>query len=159
MKRYISLLLLFSLLFLSSCSKKDRSAEELFFSLSEKLPPLSAGALYLSGRSAGDDHYMPPSLFAAVFDKDALSYIEEFAIYLSSFALPCEIAIFKCYSPSDCKKAERMCMRRLDSLKRYFAQTEHERIFDRPFLKSSGKTVIFVISPYTEELSDVFRSF
>lgn len=157
MKKYICLLLLFSLVLLPSCSAKDPSAMEIFSSITEKLPSLPRGSLYISGRAAGDEHYMSPALFSAVFDKKLLSYVEEYVIYLSSFSLPCEIAVFKCYSSFDRKVVERACMRRLDHLRSYFGSTEHQSTLSSPIIESSGRTVIFIISPHAEDLSGIVK--
>ena len=146
MKRSVCLLLLLSLLLLPSCSRNERSAEDVFSAISEKLPTLSFGKLYLSGRTAGDATFMSPALFESLFGVDAPPLVEEYAIYLSSFALPCEVAVFKCFSPSDTSRIERACLSRLDLLRRNFKGTEQESAIDSAYLTKKGRFVVFIVS-------------
>ena len=152
MKRYICILLLLSLLLLPSCARNERSAEDIFFDVCEKLPPLSFGKLYLSDRSAGDAAFMSPALFESLFGADVSPLVEEYAIYLSSFAFPCEVAIFKCFSPSETSLVERACLSRLDLLRRYFKDTEHASTVDSAYVMKKGLFVIFIVSAGACEL-------
>ena len=162
MKKYICFLLIISFLFLASCSAKSASASEIFYTVYEKLSPVSYGEIYFSNQDKGTKHYMSSALFSTVYGDGVplaeADLIEEYAIYLSSFALPCEIAVFKCYSPSDTPKIEQMCIRRLDFLKKHFKNTEYENILDTASVISSGKYVIMIISDTSESLSEISKS-
>ena len=162
MKKYICFLLIILCLFTVSCSSKNASASEIFYTIYEKLSPVSYGEIYLSNQEKGTKHYMSPALFATVYgDGTSLAeadLIEGYAVYLSSFTLPCEIAVFKCYSPSDTPKIEQMCIRRLDFLKKHFKNTEYENILSSASVISNGKYVIMIISDASEDLSEISRS-
>lgn len=154
-KKFISFFLIISLLSLSSCAKDKISAEELLSSLEKEIPSLSYGAVYLSGADEGTRQYMSYALFSVLYGDGSealLHLIEEYAIYLSSFLVPSELAVFKCYSPSDAPKIEKMCLLRLSFLKKHFKGSEYASVVDSASIVRSGRFVIMAIAP---DLPDV----
>lgn len=157
-KKFISFFLIISLLSLSSCAKESLSAEELLSALKKELPSLSYGTLYLSDADEGTEHYMSSALFSVIYgdgSEPPLHLIEEYAIYLSSFLVPCELAVFKCYSSSDAPKIEKMCLLRISFLKKHFKGSEYEAALDAAAIVRSGRFVIFAISPSSTDLHPI----
>ena len=146
LKKLISLLLIpFLLLALSSCSQKDASAEELFDVIYFSLSPAPDGILYLSHSDEGTRHYMSSALFSTVYGAIEENVIEEYAIYHTSFAIPFEIAVFKCYSPSDVDRVEALCLARLDLLLRHYKGTSYESAIRSASILHKGRFVAMLI--------------
>ena len=157
MKNFVWFLLaIFFVLSLVACSKDDVTAEEVLERICDELSPTPAGELYLSTSIEGEKHFMSSTLFSTVYGdgKSApdTKIIEEYAIYLSSFSYPFEIAVFKCFSPSDTDKIERLCISRLGVLQRHFSTTEHGTIIDNALVIKDGRFVVMVICDTADDL-------
>ena len=106
-------------LFAVSCAEKSDTAEELLGGIMDELGNLPRGKIYYTGAEEGSDSYLSADMIDSLYGEDgahALGYIKNVAVYLSSFAEPCEISVFVCYSSSDALKIERMCRERADVL-------------------------------------------
>lgn len=160
MKKSIYLIILIFSLFLISCSQKDLSAENV---LKHTYPDLnlSSGHLYLSNSTEGSENYMSPALFSVMYSKNQTDgvpkTVEEYAIFVSSFELPFEIAVFRCYSPSSCDEIEKLCLSRLDALKKFYKNSEYSQILNDAFVMRDGKFVIAVISQDQKSISDSLK--
>lgn len=157
MKKISCVLLIILLVSFSACKKAEPSTEELLSSITNEMPSLSYGTIYLSTADEGTRHYMSSALFSVLYGDGSeapRSLIEEFAIYLSSFQLPCEVAVFKCYSPSDTERIEKMCLMRLSSLKKHFKATPHESVAEQATIIKKGSFVIMALS---KDLPDLER--
>ena len=163
MKKFICFLSAFLCVFiLVSCSQKNTSTREIFDRIYEALSPVPDGEIYFSKSDEGTRHYMSSALFSTIYENgtfiDGSDIIEEYTVYLSSFALPFEIAVFKCYSPSDTVKIEQMCIGRLDFLRKHFKNTEHENAIDKASVISDGKYVIMIICQSDADLFEISKS-
>lgn len=122
--RSISAVILVSLILLASCTSSASTAEEIFADVFEKCDSegdIPDGVLYLSGSSEGKDSYLSESMVGVLYGSSAWEEIfplaEDYAIYLSSFAVPFELAVFRCYSKSDTDTVGAMCLARGDGIK------------------------------------------
>ena len=156
MKRIFCFLLALFCALLASCSKKDATVEAVLERIYDELSPVPAGELYLSTSAAGTRHFISPALFCSLYgdgkEVSCAGAIEEYALYLSSFSAPFEIAVFKCYSPSDTEKVERMCVLRLDALRRYFSTAEHKKIIDSAVVIRDGRFVVMALGDTEDDL-------
>lgn len=140
-------------LFSVSCGEKQIHAETLLEELREVSGEMPEGSLYLSGAEEGSDTYFSPSLRNAMYGEDAeelFSLLEEYAVYLSSFASPCEIAVFRSASVSDAERITAMCMGRADTVRVLLRQTEFRDMTDSIRVICQGKYVIMGLIPEPE---------
>lgn len=156
MKRMSCIAITIILLLFTSCSNKSLSAEEI---LSDVCPDLnlSAGHLYLSNSEEGSEHYMSPALFSVIFGKEIPEAVKEYAVFVSSFDVPFEIAVFKCYSSSSCDEVERLCLSRLDDLKRFYKDSEHSYILNDAFVIHDGNFAIMVVSESEKDICSALK--
>ncbi|MBQ7383952.1 MAG: hypothetical protein IJV72_04085 [Clostridia bacterium] len=113
------LALIFSVCLLNACSRHNRGAEDILYEICASLS-LPAGQTYLAHTEEGGEHYLSSdtaqSLYGAESVENTFPLIEDYAIYISSFAEPCEIAVFSCYSRSDTDTVSAMCLARADEI-------------------------------------------
>lgn len=80
-----------------------------------------AGALYRSGAERGQEDYLSASDFDLLYGEGSAEeygpLVREYSLYLSSFAEPFEVAVFRCYEKSDADRVGGMLLRRSDRLK------------------------------------------
>ena len=141
---FITLLTLV-LLILPSC-KDTRSAEDILFGITKDISTLPHGNVYLKSAEEGGAAYLSPAMISALYGEGAALYeftfVEDFAVYVSSFARPCEVAVYKCYSASDTDLIASMCLSRIDNLKVVLSGTSFSDIVSSATVRISGKFVI-----------------
>ena len=130
---------------LSSCTER-RSAEDILFDITKDLTDLPDGKVYLSGAAEGSEGFLIPSVINALYyegaAKNEFSLIEEYAIYVSDFAKPCEVAVYKCFSRSDTGRIAAMCLRRIENLCVILKGTSFFEITQRAKVDVKGRCVI-----------------
>ncbi len=139
---------------LVSCSAAHMDTAEVLDALMESCASLPEGVIYKNTAQEGDRGYMSPSLAEALYGKRAEEYfplLEEYSIYLSSFASPYEIAVLRCYSASDAKRIERMCRERADLVSVALRQTEFYSLCGNIRIVREGDTVIFLMTDSPEK--------
>lgn len=132
---------------LLSCKSRTRSAEQVLEEISLSLS-LPAGELYFSGAEETSPSYLSPELAKTLYGKDSERYLaltEEYAIYLSGFAKPYEIAVFKCYSASDTDALAEMCLSRAELLSVLLRDTDAQSFVGNARIFSKGKYTVMVI--------------
>ena len=85
-------------------------------------------------------------MLRSMYGEDAESVfatLSDYAIYMSSFAEPYEIAVLLCYSNTDAIRAERMCRERADILAVAFRRTEYHELYKNIRVNRKGKRVTF----------------
>ena len=144
----ILILILFILLLpslFSSC-KDNRRAEDILFNITKDIDDLPDGNVYLKSADEGSESFLSPMIISALYGEGAISYefslIEDFAVYLSSFKSPCEVAVYKCYSASDTDLIASMCLSRIENLKIILAETSFSERLSNATIDISGKFVI-----------------
>ena len=139
---------------LSSCSASERSAEEILFALCDEAGTLPAGEIYRMGAEEGSEGYLPPSLRDVLYGEEAAELfclMEDYALYLSSFAAPREIAVFRLRSASDAERVAAMCLRRADTLQVLLHSTAFWELTDSVRVICKGKTVIMGLTDQPDE--------
>ena len=144
----IFILILFILLLpslFSSC-KDNRRAEDILFNITKEIDDLPDGNVYLKSADEGSESFLSPMIISALYGEGAILYefslIEDFAVYLSSFKSPCEVAVYKCYSASDTDIIASMCLSRIENLKIILAETSFSERLSNATIDISGKFVI-----------------
>ena len=129
-----------------ACAREDRSCEDLLAELCRD-KELAAGELYLYGRSEGEAGYLSPATAAALYGEraqDILSLCEDYAIYLASHGAPCEAAVFKCYSASDCDRVASALLERIDEIKIALKGTSLSIAYDGASVSIKGRYVLLL---------------
>lgn len=163
MKKYLCLLLCL-LLCLSalSCSKKKDTAEDILGGIMSELKDLPKGKIYLAGAEQGDEENLSEETAESLYGESAVQYLSltrDYAIYLSSFAEPCEISIFICYSSSDALKIERMCRERADALLVALRESELcDTLLDATVIRK-GRTVAFAMTEKPSQTQRIIKKF
>lgn len=133
------------LLFGTSCAPRRVSAAELLTELQSELQELPEGKVYLCAAEEGSDGFFSPALREVMYGEgteEIFSLIEDYAIYLSSFATPCEIAVFCLRSASDAAEVVAMCLARADALRVLLRETGASDMKDSIRIVSKGKIVL-----------------
>lgn len=149
MKLFRFILLLFLVLSLVSCSTDDRSTDDILDEMVSVLPSLPSGTVYRSSAQEGDEDFMSGSLAKAMYGEGAdkmFSTVEEYSVYLSSFAEPYEIAVFKCYSRTDAHGVLAMCLTRRDILQISLRGSAFYELCDDIRIISRGRYVIMCLT-------------
>ena len=145
--KFASILLL---LFLLPSCKDTKSAEDVLFNITKDFDDLPDGSVYLSSAEEGSQKFLSVSMINSLYHDDASKYefslIEEYAIYISNFAKPCEIAVYKCYSSSDTDLIATMCLRRIEKLRAMLAGTSFCEIIDSADVEVKGHFVIVTMT-------------
>lgn len=104
------------------CSRSKADVREVLAAMCDSQPTLPAGQIYLSTAAPDEDTYADEELLAVLFGDGALpielSSVNAYALRLSSFATPCELAVFLCISPQDARAVAEMCLRRTETVRR-----------------------------------------
>ena len=133
------------LLLLTSCGEK-RSAEDVLFDVTKDFDDLPDGNVYLSSAKEGSQNFLSVTIINSLYHEGAAEYefslVEEYAIYISEFAKPCEIAVYKCYSASDTDLIASMCLRRIEKLCVMLSETSFSYIPQNADIDVKGHFVI-----------------
>ena len=70
--------------------------------------------------------------------------LEDYAIYLSSFSVPYEVAVFRCRSTSDTDTIAAMCLGRIDAMRVLLHDTEYAKVLEKARVTQNGRFVIMV---------------
>jgi len=146
MKLFCFILSMVICLGMISCQMKEEKAEEMLGDILSEVGGLPTGVVYRPQAEEGDEGYLSRSLTEALYGEDSeicFALIEDYAIYLSSFAAPYEIAVFKSYSKSDALRIEQMCRQRADIVSVALRETEFFSLSGNIRIIRSGATVVF----------------
>ncbi len=143
-------------LFLSSCGREEKSAEEILGTLCEVAGELPDGEIYRLSAEEGEDGYLSAELFGSLYGEDgkelfSSGILEDCAIYLSSFEAPYEIAVFRAYSRSDADSVAALCLTRADELQVALHRTEWESLASSAHVVVRGRWVVFLVTDNQEE--------
>ena len=156
------MLCLCMLSFTASCAKKNNTAEELLGGIMNDIGDLPNGKVYLTSAEEGEGGYLSPELADSLYGEGAqnkLALVKDYAIYISSFAAPCEIAVFICYSSSDAIKIEQMCRQRADVLLVAHRETDLCDLNLRPTVVRKGRTVAFAMTDNAPRTERIIKKF
>ena len=121
MKRLGSLFLSALLLLWGCGMREDKGAAATVSELLTLCGEYPAGVLYQKGAEEGEESYLSSERFDLLFGEGSaevyLPLVEDYALYLSSFATPFEVAFFRCYTRSDATRLGTMLLARSDALK------------------------------------------
>ena len=157
MKLFRFVILLLLVVSLCSCSLRDRGTDEILSELMSEIEGLPSGAIYVSGAEEGSDGYLSPFMAEALYGEDAsecFALVEDYSIYLSAYATPYEIAVFRCYSSTDAARVERLCRDRADIVSVALRSTEFYGLCQNIRIVKRGHTVVFAM---TDEPENVLR--
>lgn len=133
-----------------ACQRREVGASERLRELMESAQTLPAGTVYHKNAEEGSEAYLSPSLVAAMYGEDAndtyFPLIADYAVYLSSFAEPYEIAVFCCYSATDAEEIAKMCLARLDILRVALANTAYRELVSSAEVCIERRTVILYVA-------------
>ena len=142
---FLVTVLLFSLI---SCHASAQTAGVLL-AMVDSQSDLPAGQIYRKGASVGDEGYADEELLAVLYGDGLLppefDVINDFAIRLSSFAEPYELAVFYCVSERDAYDVARMCLKRTQHLAVSCRETEFADMVDTAQVSIRGKYVLIAI--------------
>ncbi len=134
------------ILCVSSCGERE-SAEDILYRICAD-SELPSGETYLRGAEEGSAGYLDASVIKSLYGEDgeaAFLLLEDYAIYLSSFAAPCEVAVLVCYSASDTECVAELCLERIETLKVILRDTEFFDVMQRASVTIKGRTVVMKI--------------
>lgn len=151
--RSFFLLLLCPLLLLSSCTQNEAMPQEVLGALLETAKDVPSGQIYHSEAEEGSESYCSPELLTSLYGEEAterFETVEAYAIYLSSFTTPCELAVFRCYSASDANRIEALCLLRAEELRVALRNTPYEAVAQELRVILKGKWVFFLFCQGSE---------
>ena len=145
-----------------SCTQKKATAEEILGGIMSELKDLPKGKIYHSGAVEGSEEFLSADIAESLYGKTAkskLSLVKDFAIYVSSFASPCEIGVFICYSSSDALKIERMCRERADVLLVALRESDLCSLDLNAALVRKGRKVVFAMTDGSSRTEKIIKRF
>ena len=154
----ISLLLCLSLF---SCSRTEKDTGEILASLMEDCGPFPAGVIYTPSAEEGEEGYLSPALMEALWGEDAeegFSMLQDYSIYLSSFAAPYEISVFSCFSATDAMRIEELCRARADIVSVALRHTEYYGLCQSIRICRKGRNVIFLMTDHPDKAEKSAKS-
>ncbi len=157
MKPFVCVIIALSLFLLPSCFKKDEDTSSILLSLMDKCDALPNGQIFEMGAEEGEAKYLSSSMIESMYGEgatDVFLLVEDYAIYISSFAAPYEIAVFRCYSSSDAIKVETMCRGRADILSVAFRGSEYHDLYKNIRVLRDQDSVVFLM---VDNSDDVYR--
>lgn len=147
MKNAFLLFVCFALFLCStSCVQRDSAADILYRVCAEY--ELPSGETYIKSAEEGSAGYLDESMIQTLYGKDGIDVfplLEDYAIYISSFAEPYEVAVFICYSASDTDSIAELCLERMEVLKVILRDTEYFEIIEKGSVGIKGRCVIMKI--------------
>lgn len=149
MKLFRFLVMIALCLSLVSCASRAHSTDMILGRLMEECGELPSGKIYRGGRESVSEGSLPPELMCALYGEDAKESflsVSEYSIYLSSFASPYEIAVFRCYSSTDAIDIERLCRARGDIVSVALRQTDYYELCDNILIVREGRCVVFAMT-------------
>ena len=150
-KHLLPLLLALAMLLPLPACRQDPSPQTVLDTMSATQPPLPAGQCYLDTASPGEKTYAEAELIAALYGNGATppewDSVLAFAIRPSSFATPCELAVFRCVSAREAEDVARMCLRRVEILRRTCRDTPYESIAAQATVSIRGSYVLMAVCP------------
>lgn len=141
----------------SSCARTERTCEVLLGELMGMARELPAGQLYYARAEEGSAEYPSAALLEALYGEESIALfdaLEDYALYLSSFAVPCEIAVIRAYSSDDANSIAAMGLQRIESLRLALRGTDFCESEDSAFVICHGKYVVIMIAEHAEALRD-----
>ena len=170
MKKIFIIIILALMICFSSCGNNNQSSYSVLMSLLSAIPSdgstsLPSGRIYYYyAEGENTNIYESPEskanilecpLATSLFGKSGCSQTEypvEFglikncAVWISSsLEFPCEISVFKVKSIKDTSSICKMLIRRLDTLKKFFRETEYYDMLERVSVSVSGDIIILAI--------------
>lgn len=149
MKLFRFFAVLFLCLCFSSCGTEKRETGEILGALMDECSELPRGVIYTPHASEGEEGYMSAALAEALWGEDAhecFALLSDYSVYLSSFATPYEIGVFRCYSSTDAIRIEQLCRARADIVSVAVRQTEYHALCSNIRIVREGDTVIFMMT-------------
>ena len=134
------------MILLSSCSPHIDSCRDALKTLCSSAS-LPSGELYFSDAAEGEEGYLSDELALTLYGesaKDLLALCEDYAIFLSERPIPCEAAVFKCHSASDCDTLSEALLSRIEEVRALLRDTELAGEYDKATVKVKGKYVFMV---------------
>lgn len=144
----IPILLSLSIL-LVGCAHGKKSPDEMLGVLMQSAGELPTGVIYRSESEEGSQGYPPSALLRAMYGESGEALIRacDFAIYLSSFAKPYEIAVLTAPSADHARKIYALCLSRADDLRVALSETDFVSLAAEIRVHRSGRTVIMGVTP------------
>ena len=139
---------------LCSCSVREKGTAEILSELMSELDGLPSGVVYDADAEEGEDGYLSPFMAEALYGEDAsecFALAEDYSIYLSAYATPYEIAVFRCYSSTDATRIEQLCRDRADIVSVALRSTEFYRLCQSIRIIKRGHTVVFAMTDEPEK--------
>ncbi|MBQ8849143.1 MAG: hypothetical protein IJ011_02275 [Clostridia bacterium] len=148
MKLFRFILIIALCLSLCSCGG-ERPTGDILSELMEACPSLPEGVIYSKGTIEGEEGYLSDTLAEALYGEDAaecFALVEDYSIYISSFATPYEIAVLRCYSSTDAIRIEQLCRARADIVSVALRHTEFYALCQNIRVLREGETVVFLMT-------------
>ncbi len=142
------LLLLSAVVMLVGCARNKESPDTVLSELMGEEDALPKGEIYRSGVEEGSKGYPPSALLRAMYGEEGEEDIRlcEFSMYLSSFAVPLEIAVFRAPSKDHARRVYALCLSRMDTLRVALRHTEHAPLGEEIAIYRSGRYVVMGVT-------------
>ncbi len=153
LKRLSFIVLCIVFLLCTACGEKRIDTAVILEELLEASGEIPRGEIYRSGVEEGSESYLSPTLRDVLYGEDSaelFDLLDGYAIYLSSFAYPCEIGVLCARSASDATSIAAMCLERADTLRVLLRQTDFQEMTGSIRVICRGRLVIMGLVEDTE---------
>ena len=142
----------------SGCARRDKRTDNSLYEICASLS-LPAGETFLSDAKEGEANFLSRDTADSLYGKGCVErtfpLIAEYAVYISSFAEPCEVAVFKCYSRTDTDTVSEMCLERADEISVLLKNTEYASVDARIITRQ--KYVVMLLCEDTDKAAEAAR--
>ena len=164
-------------------SQAKASAYDVLSSMVSAAPSaIPAGDVYVLSNDVASGTLMPTnasdsppwrvaddSLLLAAFGRDgsgenggiselSQEIVDSGAMFFSTAAQPCELMVFRCVSRSDTDLVAELLLRRLDTLRRQYRDTEQQAIVENARVVILGKYVVFAVAVNAQDAIEAAKS-
>lgn len=141
-------LALAAILLLCGCGRAEKATDGILSALMGEEGTFPKGEIYRSNAEEGSRGYPPSAVLRAMYGEESEEAIRatDFSIYLSSFALPYEIAVVRAPSSDHAIHIYSLFLSRADTVKVALAHTDFAPLCDEILVYRSGRTVVMGVT-------------
>ena len=165
MKKALFIILITLCMVLTSCVSSDMSCANILNSLLAVSGEDTEGngIIYFDDVEEGEIGYLSRDNKVLLYSENRIRQlfdekkIEDYAMFFSTRGIG-EIAVFKCYSGTDCGEVARMCLERTDEIKVLLRKSEWREKSENIRVVVSGKYVLMIFVQNADKVESRFKS-
>lgn len=148
------------LLCASGCSMSPKTPQSILEEIQRAEGTFPVGRTYPLNAAPENALFMTDALFSSLFGNGKLPperALLEDGVFYFGLSSPCEYIVLRCENRDDCEAVSQMCLKRLDSLKSFWKDSEEFAYVQNGSVTVRGRWVFLCVSPTSENAVRAFR--